>query len=394
MALGDSGASITTQVTGDEVPLIASFLAVAVYNVIELNFIIATTFKRRHGLYFWSFVVATYGILVYSIGFILRDFVPPANIYLYVTFIVVGWCPMVTGQSMVLYSRLHLVVYNQTILRCVLIMIIVNAVILHIPTVVLIYASNSSHPGPFIKPYSVYEKFQVIVFFVQEMTISGLYIWETSRLLRIADALGHENSRTKMMRNLIAVNVGVALIDVAIMALELADLYNLQTSYKALSYSVKLKLEFSILNRLVDFVRSRSNSSNLGMTDPSVSVDMENLSSQGSRPQRVTSSGMVVRPMSRLEESTTRDENCPDSDSGPGVGRGGAGSQSGTYLTADGMRVRRDSVRRVQTRDDATPFKGIVGDKAWSPQYQYRPDDDSPQSQDQGRGEQTPPPRP
>jgi hypothetical protein len=35
----------------------------------------------------------------------------------------IGWWSMVTGQSIVLYSRLHLVVSNQRVLRRVLIMI-------------------------------------------------------------------------------------------------------------------------------------------------------------------------------------------------------------------------------------------------------------------------------
>lgn len=283
---------------------IVSFLAIAVYNFVELNFIIATTFKRRRGLYFWSFVVATWGVAIYSIGFILRDFAPLTNPYLFVTFIVVGWCPMVTGQSMVLYSRLHLVLYNPRVLRGVLAMITVNAIICHIPTIVLIYGANSANPEPFITPYSVYEKFQVIMFFLQEMTISGLYISETTKILRIAEAAGHDRSRTRMMRHLIWVNILVGLFDIAILATELADFYSIQTAYKAFAYSVKLKLEFSILNRLVDFARSRTASSFTqatdpsSLTDPSTTIDLERLD-DGGRP-RQTLSNRRPRSSSRV----------------------------------------------------------------------------------------------
>ncbi len=38
---------------------------------------------------------------------------------------------MVTGQALVLHSRLHLIVRSQRKLRLVLIMIIVNAIIVH-----------------------------------------------------------------------------------------------------------------------------------------------------------------------------------------------------------------------------------------------------------------------
>ena len=43
--------------------VVVVFLSVAVYNFIELNVQIFATFKRRSGLYFWSFTIATWGIL-------------------------------------------------------------------------------------------------------------------------------------------------------------------------------------------------------------------------------------------------------------------------------------------------------------------------------------------
>ena len=43
-----------------------------------------------------------------------------------------GWVMMVTGQSVVLYSRLHLVMQNQKVLKAVLMMIIVDGVLVSI----------------------------------------------------------------------------------------------------------------------------------------------------------------------------------------------------------------------------------------------------------------------
>lgn len=39
--------------------------ALAVYNALELALLIFTTFKAYHGLYFWSMVTATMGIIPY-----------------------------------------------------------------------------------------------------------------------------------------------------------------------------------------------------------------------------------------------------------------------------------------------------------------------------------------
>lgn len=60
-----------------------------------------------------------------------------------------------------------------------------------------------------------------------------------------------------MLRHLVVVNILVICLDITILGLEYADLYKLQTAYKAMAYSVKLKLEFSILNGLVKLARDR-----------------------------------------------------------------------------------------------------------------------------------------
>ena len=141
--------------------VIACFISLALYNVIELAFIIFATFKQRRGLYFWSFVTSTAGIGVYSVGFLLKHLRLSDISVLFVTLIVIGWTCMVTGQSVVLYSRLHILLRNRKMLRSILIMIIVNAIICHTPIIVMVYGANSAHPEPFIGPYSIYEKVQV-----------------------------------------------------------------------------------------------------------------------------------------------------------------------------------------------------------------------------------------
>lgn len=248
--------------------VVACFLAISIYNFIELNSIILTTFKRRSGLYFWSFIFATWGIPFYSIGFLLKNFRPSTNSYVYVTFIILGWWPLVTGQSAVLYSRLHLVLDKRSWLKAVRMMIIINVIICHVPTTVLVYGANCSNPGPFITPYSIYEKIQITIFFFQEMIISGLYIFETTKILRLTAIAGLDTNRQNryLLRHLLIVSIIVAALDGPILALEYANLYRLQTSYKVFVYSVKLKFEFSILNRLVEVVKARGNSTSFAQT--------------------------------------------------------------------------------------------------------------------------------
>jgi len=246
---------------------IVAFLSLALYNVLELAFIILFSFKNRHGLYFWSFCVATFGIVPYSLAFLLKGLGINENaIFGYVTLIVLGWVCVVTGQSVVLYSRLHLVDRNPNHLRFVLVMIIVNGIVLHTSVAVLIYGSNSSAADKFLLPYSIAEKVQVTVFFVQECIISGLYILATRKFFR-GSMMHASSTKKKILWHLIIVNVMVVLLDITILGLEYSGLYKLQTSYKAFVYSVKLKLEFSILNKLMDLTRSRSASATTGVSE-------------------------------------------------------------------------------------------------------------------------------
>lgn len=237
---------------------VVAFISVALYNVIELTLIIFYTFKKRRGLYFWSFCVATWGIPPYSIAFLLLGLnINRSAVMVYVTMIVIGWSCTVTGQSVVLYSRLHLIDRDRRHLRFVLGMIITNAIILHTVTGVMVYGANLNSPAAdrFYRPYSIVEKVQVSIFFLQEIIISGLYIKATVKFFRDS-ALHAKAARARILWHLIAVNVIVILLDITILGLEYAGLYQLQTAYKGMVYSIKLKIEFNILNELVNITRS------------------------------------------------------------------------------------------------------------------------------------------
>lgn len=262
MAPSDLGISSGGLTSDPSVTIVECFLTVAFYNVIELNVIIYSSFPRRTGLYFWSFVVATWGIAVYSVGFLTKDLSFIRNGFIYGTFIVVGWICMVTGQAMVLFSRMHLLVRDKRILRTTLVCIVVNAIIGHVPTSIVLYGSNSPHPDRWLEPYAIMERIHVTLFFLQEFAISAIYIVATVRLLRDKSRPSSPKasaSGRRFLSHLIQINVMVVVLDITILALEYAGLYVIQTAYKGMVYSVKLKLEFSILNALVDMTRAYRN---------------------------------------------------------------------------------------------------------------------------------------
>ncbi|KAK2616625.1 hypothetical protein QQS21_000448 [Conoideocrella luteorostrata] len=245
---GIEGYSLATVIT------LCVFLSIAIASALELTLIIWATFKRHSGLYFWAFLGSTWGVFPYCAGFIVKYFCPASVGFLAGVLILIGWIFMVSGQSVVLWSRLHLVMTSRFRLTMVKWIIIINGCLMHGATCPMVIASFSSNADAWSLPYSIMEKIEVTVFFIQEVGISGLYIYETSRLMKVMSAIDKPSSkRNCLMKQLIIVNSVIILLDSTILALEYADHYQIQTAYKAFVYSTKLKLEFTILNSLVDF---------------------------------------------------------------------------------------------------------------------------------------------
>jgi hypothetical protein len=251
-----------------------AFSTIALYNVLELNVIIFATFKRRKGLYFWSFIVATWGIAPHTVGFILKFFGITSIWWAPLILISIGWFAMVSGQSLVLYSRLNLVVGNENRLRWVLYMIIFDAIVLGIPIMILAFLTN--HPNPhtsIVDAFSIFDKIQVGIFTIQESIISAFYIYETVRLLGPAGEI-NRNPLRKLLAHLVLVNILVLIFDATLLGTEYSGNYNIQATYKPAIYSIKLKIEFSVLNRLVRIVKKRE----LAFSNPSHSSNSHPMS--------------------------------------------------------------------------------------------------------------------
>ena len=159
---------------------------------------------------------------------------------------------MVTGQAFVLFSRLHIVVRRRRTLRLVLVMICVNAVCLHIPTIILTIGSNSAPASAWAPIFNIVERIQLALFCIQEFIISTIYIYCTVQLL---GSIYHSRTR-EVMIELIIINAVCLSMDVVLIGLEYSNNYVGETSVKAMIYAIKLKLEFAVLNQLKNLTRT------------------------------------------------------------------------------------------------------------------------------------------
>jgi hypothetical protein len=272
----------------------------ALYNALELLTLIFLTFKRRAGLYFWSILFASFGVLPYCLGWLVVYF-DLTHDYIGMIIETIGWVLVITGQSVVLYSRLHLILNDRMILRSVLAVIIINGLVWVCPEItsyklsqltetqhttmtVLLFRSEYSprdNRNGFNTVFNIAEKISMICFYMQELTISGLYIWKSIDILKTAFG----NTRT-MVYKLFAINIVIVMMDISLVVIELMDFYVWEQGIKLVTYSIKLKLEFAVLSELIEFVRNRSGTQ--------------------SRPTKPTQDQSTLVPLSSIHRGNTK----------------------------------------------------------------------------------------
>jgi hypothetical protein len=260
---------------------IVSMFSIGAYNALETVFITFEIVKNYRSLYFWSMQVASWGILVHALPTMACFLSHAPSLPMSVPFLI-GWYAMVTGQSVVLYSRLHLVVLDVSKVRWVLWMIIVNACILHVPMTVLFLGIDNGN-ARFARPAMIYNRIQLAGFCIQEFVICGIYIYEAIRALKCIIRIRGRRGR-KVIIHLLWVNVLVVVLNILLLLTEY-KLHYIQVSFKTVVYSIKLKLEFSVLNSLRSLVHSPALASLPDlMQQCRASIDMNLFQAYFSRP--------------------------------------------------------------------------------------------------------------
>lgn len=290
-----------------EATIVVVCVTLSFYNCIELLVLVLTSFRQWRGLYFWSLVIASVGVIPYCIGFLLEYF-HLLVFWASMLFSSIGWTMLITGQAFVLYSRLGLIVTDTKVLKAVKWMIIIDALVFHSGTTIIQYGTAyGSHRASFTRALYYMEKIQMTGFTVQEFIISGIYLWKTVQLLRM---IQREGTR-RVMWELFAINVVIILMDIALLAMEYKKLRAMERAFKSVIYSVKLKLEFAVLGRLVDLVQSSQRTLSHALADVGSFIDTSVSRSDIQAPVPVTArrkSETVPDWMAKLEGQATHVE--------------------------------------------------------------------------------------
>jgi hypothetical protein len=165
---------------------------------------------------------------------------------------------MVTGFSIVLWSRLNIIVEDRRIRRGVLAMILTNGFIFHSALVTLQFglaSAKGSQRAAWLRILNPMERTQITMFTVQEIIISLFYIHATWKILH--DRIVHHREQTRnVLILLFVVQTTVVMMDIVVITLDLAGWFTLKAIIHSWVYGIKLELEFVVLNQLVEIARA------------------------------------------------------------------------------------------------------------------------------------------
>ncbi|OTA98035.1 hypothetical protein M426DRAFT_260228 [Hypoxylon sp. CI-4A] len=299
--------------------LLAVFTALPIWTTVELTFWVLYTFERWRGVYFWSVLGTTFGVTIHAIGYVLK-FCTNTNWIFAAILVEAGWVAEVLGFSIVLWSRLHLVIpKGRRLLRGVLAMIIIDELVIGVPTIVFQFlVSNPATHARYLVHMETIERVQIMAFSVQETVISAIYVYGTLQMLKLS-----LNAKAKhTLAFLIVVQVLVVLADVLVIALDYLEYYTLKAVLHSFVYAFKLQVEFVVLNEFKHIAkggitgadgmfRGMSGGFSAAFDNHHHHLDVEVPKSSHSSPAH-NNSGVTVVPSSRTAPSGEHAEE-PDS---------------------------------------------------------------------------------
>jgi hypothetical protein len=165
----------------------------------------------------------------------------------------IGWGCTITGFSLVLWSRLELIVNvnsNRWLMRTLLVIILFDGIVWNTISLGISFGLTLKYHKAY-PVASIINYIEIALLVTQETFLSSFYIYHTARFL--SQRYGKET------RRVIGLLVGIQIVVVVLDAVLLTLMYNqtvvLAAVYHPFSQSIKLKLEFIVLNQLQELVK-------------------------------------------------------------------------------------------------------------------------------------------
>ena len=244
-----------------------SFCFAAVTIVIHNYMAAFSYFTKRAGIYFYSLMIGNLGVVCHNFGFLLYWFFPKAfsvPSFIFLTIIVqFGWVMMVFCCSLAVYTRFNLMRPDWRVTRVAQGILAVSACI-HATVITSVITASFPGYASAIIVCQFLEVYQITWFCIQE-TFFGLtyvyYVWQFTKMAERGKGEKSNVHRAAIKHSLVAAFL-ILLLDVVVLCLAFANLYETQVEVKGFIYAIKYRAEFYILNQLKSTFAPQSNSSN------------------------------------------------------------------------------------------------------------------------------------
>jgi hypothetical protein len=156
------------------------------------------------------------------------------------------------------------------------------------------------------------EKISIAILTTQEVIISLVYLMAAVRILRVGESLQRKGNRRRVQLLFLA-NILIICVDICTITLEYLALWGVWCSFKGFGYSVKLKIEFAILNQLRDSVKGSTAGESYDLQPPSKTSGLsfrkrsEQNTNSSSQPSRISLKRQTfehIAEIGRIEKKT------------------------------------------------------------------------------------------
>jgi hypothetical protein len=156
---------------------------------------------------------------------------------------------MVTGFALVLYSRLHIICQDRIILRGCLAVILTDALLFHAPVII-----GSTYNGVYKELILRVGFYLDVSFALQEIGLAGLYVYFFAKFVKGSE---QERDTKSVYKKLVIAESIVFCSEVILLGLLWSPLYLPREVFPSFFYAFKLKIEFDLLNLLVQYSQAR-----------------------------------------------------------------------------------------------------------------------------------------
>jgi hypothetical protein len=153
------------------------FVILAILTCLVMLVFVAMTFRRRSGLYFWSFVGLTISQTCYNIGLLLEFWVvSKPHFWVVWVFLVPGYAFFPLFEDLVFYSRLSLLTANRTTLRWVLAVGVCEVLFVEIPMAIITVGNMYLPESGFPAAFDIFWRVEACAYVAADMGFCIVYI--------------------------------------------------------------------------------------------------------------------------------------------------------------------------------------------------------------------------